>query len=389
MHKIREMEENKLNMDDIFSDAPIIDIEQEAAHLFDDGEEIEEVKGDEPKSEEGKDEPKEEKPDETDNDSLESVVGDKGQEDSKDTDDKSGDNDDDPSPNIFSSLAALLKEKELLSSPDSEIETEEDFVNAFRKQIESSEYADLTDKQKEYLQALREGIPEEEVKQHLTNVEQLNSITEDVITEDANLRQRLIYNDLLNKGFTEEKAAKHVQRSVQMEADLEDAKEALESIKQYNEAQFNKQKETLAQQKERKQKEEEQRNKRIKEKIKSTEEIIKGYKISDGVKEKIENNMFKIVNTNEDGVEENSLMKYARENKEDFDLKLYYLFTITNGFQDFSSIEKTKNTKILSDLERAMKSSTKIKDPSAPAYLQDPESYDVEILGHDIVDDWS
>lgn len=385
-------EEKKLNMDDIFGDAPVVDIEQDAAHLFEDEVEIEDLKGgDKPEGDESGNtdpQPKEGKqPDETDEDSLESVVGDKGQEDVKDTDNKSGDNDDDPSPNIFSSLAALLKEKNLLSSPDSEIETEEDFVNAFKKQIESSEYSDLTDRQKEYLKALREGIPEEDVKQHISNVEQLNSITEDVIKEDANLRQRLIYNDLLNKGFSEEKAAKHVQRSVQMEEDLEDAKDALESIKQYNQAQFDKQKETLAQKKEREAKEQEQRVKRIKDKIKSTEEIIKGYKISDNVKEKIEQNMFKIVGKNENGVEENSLMKYARENKDDFDLKLYYLFTITNGFQDFSSIEKTKNTKILSDLERAMKSSTKIKDPSTPTYLQDPESY-IDIQGHEFEDNW-
>ena len=375
------MENNQqedLKMDDIFTGGPVIDIEEDAEILFQ--EESQEENNNPPEVDAEGD-----KPDETKNDSLENVVGDESQEQEDNNDNPN--NDDNPSPNIFSSLAALLKEKNLLSSPDIDIKTEEDFVNAFKGQIEQNEYLDLTDSQKAYLKALRDGVPDEDIKKHISTSEQLDSITEEKIEEDSVLRQRIIYNDLLNKGFTQEKAIKFVERSVKMEVDTEDAKEALESIKNFKKESFKKQQEEQLKQKQEREKVSLQRVERIKNKIKNTEEIIKGYKISDNIKESMEKNMFDITNVTEDGTEENSLMKYARENKDDFDLKLYYLFTITNGFQDFSTIEKTKNSKILNDLEKAIKSNTRIKDPSIPAYLQDSESYDIEIKGHELVID--
>ena len=326
---------------------------------------------------------------EDDNSDPEGVVGDSN-EDDVDGDDSNADNADDSSsnPNLFSSLAALLSEKGLISTTESEVTDEDTFIELFKSEIKKSEFADLTDIQKEYLENIRNGIPHEKVEKDISDISRLESITEDMIESDAELRQRIIYQDFVNRGFNDEKARQYLQRSIDLEQDLEDAKDAMNSIKEFTNERITKENQQLAEQRAELQKLEEKRLNSIKNKIKTTDEIIKGFTITDSVKEKIQKNMFEVVGTDPNSNQsENSLMKYRRENPEEFDHKLYYLFTITNGFQNFDSLVKNTKSKALKDLERAVQSNTKITDPGSPAYLQDPESYSIAIDGHDIVVD--
>jgi hypothetical protein len=310
-------------------------------------------------------------------------------DDNQDEDDAEVESDDnsveDSSPNLFSSLTALLVEKGLITSAESNIEDEDSFIDLFKNEIKKNEFSDLTESQKTYLENLRKGVPEEEIKENIKTVSQLESITDDMIAENSDLRQRIIYNDLITKGFSEEKALKFLKRSIELEADVEDAKESLESLKIQNKDSFQKRAEQIEKERIETEKSEKQRIENIKKKIKTTTEIIKDFKITDNVKEQVEKNMFSIVGKDPKGNDENALMKYARENKDDFELKLYYLYTITKGFENFDIIEKSKNSKVVSDLERALRSNTRIKDSGTPTYLQDPDSYSIEIAGHDLV----
>lgn len=375
--------EEELNMD-LFSDDPVIDMtgDENIDYLFQD-EEIE--LDDEDTNDETITNEDDQETDETD-----TVIGKDNEEETEEDKPADSDDADDSSsnPNLFNSLAELLAEKGLISSGDSElkVETEDDFISLFKKQIETSEYADLNDTQKEYLTKLREGIPHQKIEKDINDTQRLESITEDVIKDDSDLRQRIIYQDLINKGFSEDRAKKNLQRSIELELDLEDATEALESIKVFNQSRIDKENLTYQQEAEAIQEAENKRIENIKNRIKSTDEVIKNFKITDSVKEKVEKTMFDVVGENPDNNQkENSLMKYRRENPEDFDHKLYYLFTITNGFQNFDSLVKNTNSRVLKDLEKAVQSSTVIKDPGSPAYLQDPDSYSIDIAGHDIV----
>lgn len=382
-----EEEKNELDMD-LFNEGPVIDMtgDEEVDYLFteEESEEVENLEKD-PKQTETIDNTSEDE-------NPEEVAGEKDKEEEAeevDTDPDGDVEDSSSNPNLFKSLATLLSEKGLISSVDSEakIETEDDFVSLFKKQIEQSEYSDLNETQKEYLQKLREGIPHQKVEKDLYETSRLDSINEDLIKEDSDLRQRIIYQDLINKGFSEERAKKNLQRSIELEQDVEDAIDSLNSIKDFNKSRIERENEELKRQAQELQKQEEKRINSIKNKIKTSDEVIKGYKITDAVKEKIEENMFKVVGQNpENKQNENALMKYRRENPEDFDYKLYYLYTITDGFQNFESLVKNTKSTVLKDLEKAYRSSTKIKDPGSPAYLQDPESYQIDISGHEVVE---
>lgn len=368
---------NNIDLDmDIFGEIPgTLDLETGAEPLFPE----EDVMDDEAQNENEEESINEDE-------SSDEVVGELNREDVED--DIISDNEsDESSPNLFSSLTDLLVEKGLLSSTESKPEDEDSFANLIRSEIQKNEYADLSDNQKAYLQSLRDGIPEEEVKTHLKVQAQFDSIKEEHIDANAELRQKIIYNDFINKGFTEAKAIKLLQRSIELEADVEDAKEALASIKEFDKENFEKRKSQIQKDKEAKEQAETKRIETLKNKIKTSKEIITGFPLTDNVKEQVEKNMFNVVSKDPNGNSENALMKYARENTEDYQLITNYLYTITKGFKDFSIIEKTKNTKIVNSLEKAIQSSTRIKDNGAPAFLQDPDSYSIEIAGHDLVTD--
>ena len=379
--------DNNLNMD-MFSNEPIIDIElnEDQINPFLEIEDEENIDG----SNDGVDEQNNNNTDEDLIDDPESVVG---NEDSQDeTEDESNQDDSDNSssdPNLFNSITALLVEKGLLSvDSDIKVEDEDAFVELFKSEIKKTQDSQFNDYQKEYLAKLEKGIPQTVIEKHDTELAQLNSVTEDALKEDVNLRHRVIYQDYVNRGYSDDKAKRLLQRSIELEEDITDSLDAIVSIKELALKRQESEQAKLIAEKEALKQQEESRINKIKETIKKSTEVIKDYKITDNVKNKVEKNMFEIVSTNpETNAPENILMKERRENQNDFDFKLYYLFTITNGFKNFDVLTKSSNSKVVNDLERAFKSNTRIKDPGSPAYLQDPESYSIDIAGHDIVVD--
>tara|TARA_R110000796_G_scaffold236214_1_gene355446 strand:+ start:15618 stop:16730 length:1113 start_codon:yes stop_codon:yes gene_type:complete len=368
-------EENDLNMD-MFMEIDGAD------EIFGESEEIELEENNTPSGDDQ---------DEDLNEDPEKVVLDnEDPDDGIDADEELDDEDESSSsnPNLFKSLSQLLQEKGLISSEDLNVTDEDSFVDLFKKEIEKNEYSDITELQKEYLLKLRDGIPHEKAIKDITQTDQLGQVTNELLEQDADLRQRVIYQDFINRGYSEEKATKLVQRSLELDVDLEDAQDAMSSIREFSKARMDRENEELKNQKLAQEKTREDNIKKITKEIESIKEIIPGYEVSENVKNKIKDNMFKVIGENPDNnMPENSLMKYQRENPIEFDKKLYYLFTITNGFNNFDSIKQETQSRALQDLEKAYKSTTKINDPGSPAYLQDPESYLIDLKGDEIVVD--
>jgi len=366
-------EENDLNMD------MLIDVDGENNPFLDD-EDIQEENIETPVDGENQDEGQ---------DDPEIVVEDNQDPDNEiePEDNEQEDKSSSSNPELFKSLATLLQEKGLVSLEDSEVSDEDSFVELFKKQIKSNEYGDLSDTQKQYLESIREGIPHEKAVKDLTQLDQLNSVTNEALEQDAELRKRVIYQDFKNRGYSDERAAKLVQRSLELDVDLEDAQEAMNSIKEFSKVRIEQENQKIKDQKLAVEKAREDNVKKITKEIESLKEVIPGYEVSNNVKDKIKKNMFNVVGENpNNGAPENSLMKFQRENPIDFDKKLYYLFTVTNGFTDFNSIKQETQSKALQDLEKAFNSTTQIKDPGSPAYLQDPNSYLLDIGDEIVVD---
>lgn len=143
--------------------------------------------------------------------------------------------DDGSSPNTFSSIAKALgvdgiltgfTEKEL-----EEVRTPEDFAELFEKEIRNR----LDEKQKRIDQALGNGVEPDLVRQYEGNIEWLNSVTEEAISAEGedgeNLRRYIMYNDLVRRGYSEDKAKRELEKSFAAATDVDDAKDALEALK--------------------------------------------------------------------------------------------------------------------------------------------------------------
>ena len=101
-------------------------------------------------------------------------------------DDGEDDNDDSSQPDPYSSFAKVLAEVGVLPSLDlskDKIQSADDLIEAVRREIEVAKYANLNDKQKAYLKALENGIPEQEFTQAQSGIDMLEKISADEIKE--------------------------------------------------------------------------------------------------------------------------------------------------------------------------------------------------------------
>lgn len=307
---------------------------------------------------------------------LETVAGDEDPE--GDEDNSADDNaDNTTSPSMYSSFANLLHEEGLLSSLDSNIEIKSisDINNLIKKEVELRVESNLSAEELEDLKAIRNGIPKEELANHRKLQNQLGSINESHIETNAELRKQLIYQDYINQGLSEAKSLKLLNRSIELEQDKEDAAEALGSIKQFEANKLEQQQEQYKIQKAQEEAEFASNQKKLKDSIYAKDEIIKGQKMTQTLKDRVFKSMTDVVGNTPDGIPENALMKARRESPIEFDSKLYYLYEITKGFSDFSILNKKATSNASSKLEEALRRSNFIQDSGMPSYLQDDDSY--------------
>lgn len=103
--------------------------------------------------------------------------------------------------------------------------------------MEAQLKAQLDERQKRIDEALQVGIEPDEVRKYEGTISYLNTITEDAIIDESaegeKLRKQLIFQDFLNRGFSKERAQRETQKSISSGSDVEDAKEALASNKEY------------------------------------------------------------------------------------------------------------------------------------------------------------
>lgn len=303
------------------------------------------------------------------------------QEDQAEEDDTSQDESiDDESPNLYSSFASVLIDKGLLSSLDlqtTKIETIDDLTKVINLEIENKYKSFVTEKLGEQgYEALEKGVTLSEYQSYSNIVNALDKVTDDILETDLELAKNIILQDYIAQGFDQTRAQKLLKKTIDLgeETVIEDAKESLQSLKKIQDIK-------LDQLKAQRQKEyqehiemQEKIDNDLKNTIYSSKEIVKGLPVNKEIQDKVYKSITTIVNQTPDGVAENKLMKDRRENPINFDVKLYYLYEITNGFTDFSKLSVKASNKTISDLEKALKRN-KFTDGENPAYLEDPESY--------------
>ena len=160
----------------------------------------------------------------------------------KDNEGKEGtapDNDaDGTSPNNFySSIANACAVDGIFPNLDDETIKKAIDAESFSNLIEAEINARFDEKQKRISQALENGVEPNDIKKYESTLSYINTITDAAIAEESEkgeqLRYNLIYQDFINKGMTPDKAKKFADRTVDAGTDVEDAKEALLSNKEF------------------------------------------------------------------------------------------------------------------------------------------------------------
>lgn len=291
-----------------------------------------------------------------------------------------------PKTNFYSSIASALKEEGILSALDEEtlskIQTPEDFAEAMENELK----AKLDERQKRIDEALQVGIEPDEVRKYEGTINYLNTITEDAISDESangeKLRKQLIFQDFLNRGFSKERAQRETQKSFNSDSDVEDAKEALASNREY----FQQEYEDLIAEARAEEEAEKARTKKEAEELKKSildeKEIFKGLELDKTTREKVYNSISKPVYKDpETGQYLTAIQKYERDNRQDFLKKIGLLFTMTDGFTNLDKLVKPTATKqvkkSLRELEHTINTTRRNTDGSLSfisGVSDDPES---------------
>lgn len=291
-----------------------------------------------------------------------------------------------PKTNFYSSIASALKEEGIFPDLDDDtlngIKTPEDFAEAVEKTVQ----ARLDERQKRIDAALQADVELDEVRRYEQTLANLDAIKEEYITDETEkgerLRKNLIYQDFRNRGYSEARANREVEKSFNAGTDIEDAKEALESNREYFSTQYQdliKEAQEEAKEKQRKIKEEAAQ---LKKSMLEDKEVFTGITLDKTTRQKAFENITKPVFKTEDGEYLTAIQKYEMDNPVEFRKYLSVLFTMTDGFKNIDGLVKGKVKKevkqSLRELEHKL-SSTARNSSGNPRYVggveEDTESY--------------
>lgn len=273
-----------------------------------------------------------------------------------------------PKTNFYSSIASALRDEGIFPDLDEEtvssIKTPEDFAEAVEKTVQ----AKLDERQRRIDAALNADIEPEEVRKYESTLANLESIKEEHLTDETEkgerLRKSLIFQDFRNRGYSEQRAKREVEKSFNAGTDIEDAKEALESNKDY----FNTQYQDLIKEAQEEAKAEQEKIKQEAAKLKKSmledKEVFSGISLDKTTRQKAFDNISKPVYKTEDGEYLTAIQKYELENPVEFRKYLSVLFTLTDGFKSIDGLIKGKVKKevkqSLRELEHKLSNTTKI-----------------------------
>lgn len=292
-----------------------------------------------------------------------------------------------PNKHFYSSVAKALKEEGIFQTlEDNEVEeisSAEDFAEAVNKQIHSM----LDDRQKRIDEALNSGVSISDIQRCEKALEFFNSLQENDIIDESDkgekLRKQLIYTDFINRGYSTERAQREVQKSFSSGTDIEDAREALASNKEFFQSEYDN---IIREAKEEEQKEVEKRKKQaedLRRSILEDNKIFGDLQVDKVTRRKIYDNISKPVYKDpETGELFTAIQKYEMENRPEFLKNIGVLFTLTDGFKNLDNLVKNKVRKEvkkgLRELEHTLNNTSRTSDGNlkfVSGVEDDPESF--------------
>ena len=295
--------------------------------------------------------------------------------DNEGKEDTAPDNDaDGTSPNNFySSIANACAVDGIFPNLDDETIKKAVDAESFSNLIEAEINARFDEKQKRISQALENGVEPTDIKKYESTLNYINTITDAAIAEESEkgeqLRYNLIYQDFINKGMTPDKAKKFADRTVDAGTDVEDAKEALLSNKEFFSNAYNKMLQDAQQKADEDKAEREKNAKELERTLMKDKQLFGDMEISNDIRKKAFDSVSKPVYKDpETGDYMTAIQKYESEHRAEFLKYTGLIFAMTNGFKDFDSFAKGKVKKEvkkgLRELEQTLNNTRRNNDGS-------------------------
>ena len=316
-------------------------------------------------------------------------VGSGKEDDTKEKEDTESDKDKGTSPknNFYSSIAKALKEEGIFPDLDDEtankIKAPEDFAEAVEKQIQ----ARFDERQKRIDEALNAGIESSEIKKYENTLEYLNSLQDSALSDESDkgekLRQQLIFQDFINRGYNKERAQREVQKSFNSGTDIEDAKEALASNKEFFQNEYNNLIKEAQEERKKETQERKEQAEKLKKSILEDTNVFGDIQIDKATRQRVFDNISKPVYKDpETGELFTAIQKYEMENSTEFLKNVGLLFTLTDGFKNLDGLVKGKVRKEvkkgLRELEHTLNNTSRTSDGNlkfVSGVEDDPESF--------------
>ena len=295
--------------------------------------------------------------------------------DNEGKEDTAPDNDaDGTSPNNFySSIANACAVDGIFPNLDDETIKKAVDAESFSNLIEAEINARFDEKQKRISQARENGVEPNDIKKYESTLSYINTITDAAIAEESEkgeqLRYNLIYQDFINKGMTPDKAKKFTDRTVDAGTDVEDAKEALLSNKEFFTGAYNKMLQDAQQKADEEKAEREKNAKELEKTLMKDKQLFGDMEISNDIRKKAFDSVSKPVYKDpETGDYMTAIQKYESEHRAEFLKYTGLIFAMTNGFKDFDSFAKGKVRKEvkkgLRELEQTLNNTRRNNDGS-------------------------
>ena len=330
----------ELSLDNILTDSEI-------ENLFVD-EEPEQDSTSEDVTENKEDKSKEDKEEttEVDVDSLFTEPESVGSEDTKEKEDTDSDKGS-TSPKFYSSIAKAFAEEGIFPDLDEETISKVNTPEELRDLVEKQIKAGLDERQKRIDEALGVGVEPDTIKQYEGALNYLDSLNDEAITaetdEGEKLRKQLIYQDFINRGYSKERASREVKKSIDGGTDIEDAKEALKSNKDFFKSKYDGIIEDARKEEEAEVAKRKEQAEKLKAAILTDKKVFGEIEVDKATRQKIYDNLAKPVYKDpETGEMLTTIQKYEMEHRTEFLKNLSLVFTLTDGFKNLDGLVKGK-----------------------------------------------
>lgn len=277
------------------------------------------------------------------------------------------------SPNIYSSIASALKNDGIFPDFDDDelkdVTSPEAFAELFEKAID----AKLDEKQKRIDEALGNGVQPDTIRSYEQTLQYLSSINEEALSaetdEGENLRKQIIYNDLIARGYNQEKAMKELEKSFKAGTDVDDAKDALQSLTDSYTESYKQVQDQAKKQKEDYRAQQQQSIENFKKMVFEDDLKFGDTELDKRTRQQVYDAVMKPVYKDPaSGQLLTAFQKYMRENPLEYYKQMGLWYVMTNGGKNIENIAKTavkkEKVKAIKDLERKINSSALNKDGS-------------------------